>query len=251
MNGDRMHLIDQLSSPIIIAHRGSSKYAPENTYASFDTALKQGAMAFELDTMLTIDHIPVVIHDRRLERTTNGKGLVDKTHSEELKKLDAGSWFSNAFKGERIPFLKDLLIRYHKNVLINIELKNLHSLRDALPDIVLELILELKVANNVILSSFFPGNLRRIRKQNRGIKTALICSSGFLGRACSSRFLVPVSPEFLHPDKDLIDEKFVACEIRRNRRINTWTVDDSDEARKYIEWGVTGLITNDPNILKQ
>lgn len=244
-----MHLFDELSGPVIIAHRGASKFAPENTYASFDTALKLGAIAFELDTMLTKDNIPVVIHDRELERTTNGFGLVDDMYSEDLKNLDAGSWFSEEFKSERIPFLKDVLIRYQKNVLINIELKNLHSTRDPLPDIVSEIINELKMMNNVILSSFISGNLKRVRKQNSDIRTALICSSGLFGRICSSRFLLPLSPDFLHPNKEFVNEKFIARETRRHRRINAWTVDDKEEARRLIDLGVAGLITNDPKIL--
>jgi len=245
-----MHLFDELSSPVIIAHRGASKYAPENSYASFETALRQGAIAFELDTMLTSDNVPVVIHDRELERTTNGSGLVGDTHSDDLKNLDAGCWFSDEYKGEKIPFLKDVLIRYQKNVLIIIELKNLHSSRDQLPEIVTEMVRELKMIDNVILSSFIPRNLKRARKQSSEIKTALICSSGLLGRFCSSRFLVPVSPEFLHPNKELINEEFIKRESEWQRRINAWTVDDKEEARKLIKFGIAGLITNDPKILE-
>jgi glycerophosphoryl diester phosphodiesterase len=73
-----MHWIEKLQSPIIFGHRGASKYAPENTVAAFELALKQGAEAFELDTMLSADGIPVVIHDRTVDRTTDDSGKMDQ-----------------------------------------------------------------------------------------------------------------------------------------------------------------------------
>lgn len=93
----------------VIGHRGASAYAPENTLASFDKALALGCRFIEFDVMCSVDGEPFIFHDDRLKRTTNGKGdlgLVDKNY---LESLDAGSWFSRKFKGERIPHFKEAL----------------------------------------------------------------------------------------------------------------------------------------------
>lgn len=107
----------------IIAHRGASGYAPENTIAAFDLAVKMNADMIELDVQLTKDRQIVVIHDDRVDRTTNGSGFVKDFTLEELQKLDAGSWYGPAFQGERIPTLEAVLKRYHKKIGLLIELK--------------------------------------------------------------------------------------------------------------------------------
>jgi len=95
--------------PNLIAHRGASAVAPENTLAAFKKAKLLGASMVEFDVMLTADNIPVVIHDENIKRTTNGRGLVNSFSFEELKQLDAGRWFSRKFQGETIPCLKEVL----------------------------------------------------------------------------------------------------------------------------------------------
>src|SRR5262247_3042575 len=97
---------------LIIAHRGASSYAPENTIAAFDLALQMGAHHLELDVHLTCDDHLVVIHDDAVDRTTNGTGPVASQTLAVLQMLDAGAWFGEAFAGARIPTLADVLTRY-------------------------------------------------------------------------------------------------------------------------------------------
>lgn len=110
----------------ILAHRGSSGVAPENTLPAFAEAIRSGATGIELDVHLSLDQQLVVIHDDSVERTTNGKGLVRGKTVAELKKLDAGSWFNSRYKATRIPTLKEvcdlLVLRNYRGVLV-IELK--------------------------------------------------------------------------------------------------------------------------------
>ena len=134
-----MHWIEKIVSPIIFGHRGASKYAPENTLAAFTLSLQQGAEAIELDTMLTADGIPVVIHDRTVDRTTNGTGKVDQLMVEQLRVFDAGTKFSPNFRGEKIPLLEEIFTLYKDKALINVELKNYHNPTDDLPEIVIKL----------------------------------------------------------------------------------------------------------------
>jgi glycerophosphoryl diester phosphodiesterase len=107
-----------------IAHRGVSSKAPENTLAAFDLAVNKGFLNIELDVQLSRDGVPVIIHDSRIDRTTNGSGSVNSLSLEELKKLDAGSWFDSSFTSERIPMLIEVLERYSSKVHLHLELKS-------------------------------------------------------------------------------------------------------------------------------
>ena len=108
----------------IIAHRGYSAERPENTIASFDLAVNSGLPLIELDTHLTLDKIPVVMHDSDVDRTTNGTGPINSLTLEEIKKLDAGSWFDVAYSNQQVPTLEEILIRYKNRAHIFIEIKS-------------------------------------------------------------------------------------------------------------------------------
>src|SRR5512147_1683568 len=98
-------MLSHIPNPAIIAHRGASAYAPENTLAAFDLAARQGAHAIELDAKLSADQQVVVIHDQSVDRTTTHLGKVSKLSLAEIKKMDTGSHFDIAFRGEPIPTL--------------------------------------------------------------------------------------------------------------------------------------------------
>ena len=111
---------------MVIAHRGASSYAPENTLAAFDLALQMGVRQIELDVHLTSDGHIVVIHDDTVDRTTNGSGPVASQMLAELQELDAGAWFGASFAGERIPTLDEVLARYKGRMHLHTEIKG-HS----------------------------------------------------------------------------------------------------------------------------
>lgn len=104
------------SSFVIIAHRGDSSAAPENTLQAFDLALAQGFQNFETDCQLSADGIPVVLHDENLGRVNNGTGPAAAATLEQLQQLDASSWFGPQFAGARIPSLEDVLVMYRGRV---------------------------------------------------------------------------------------------------------------------------------------
>jgi glycerophosphoryl diester phosphodiesterase len=113
-----------LTLPPVIAHRGASACAPENTFASIIEAAKQGATWIEIDVTVTQDNIPVILHDHHLERTTSGEGRLLQQNYNDIKDLDAGSWFDSEFSSERIPTLKDTLALCQKlNLGANLEIK--------------------------------------------------------------------------------------------------------------------------------
>src|SRR5262245_34742321 len=111
--------------PLRVAHRGASARAPENTLAAFREAIRLGADAIELDVQLSADGVPMVIHDLTVDRTTNGHGSVASFASRDLRRLDAGAWYSSRFRGERIPTLEEALECARGRCGLNIEIKEL------------------------------------------------------------------------------------------------------------------------------
>ncbi|MBI4793880.1 MAG: hypothetical protein HY789_14355 [Deltaproteobacteria bacterium] len=108
---------------LVVAHRGASSQAPENTLAALDLALRHGAEMMEIDVQITTDERIVVIHDATLERTTNGHGEVFRCSFAELRQLDAGSWFAETFRGERIPLLTEVFELIRGKACIDVEIK--------------------------------------------------------------------------------------------------------------------------------
>ena len=241
-----MNLIDQITKPVIFGHRGASKFAPENTMAAFDLAFHEGAPAIELDTMLSKDGVPVVIHDSTLERTTNGTGFVARFTADELTKLDAGSSFSDEFKGESIPLLKDVFTKYKGKMLINVELKNSHAPFDQLPFIVAQMVKELDNLDSVIFSSFLPLTLLRLKRVLPQARIALLVGDPLYDRMLSTRFFSFLSPDYIHPSRSYITPQYLGREHRHGRRVNVWTVNDLSQAKNFISWGIDGMITDDP-----
>jgi glycerophosphoryl diester phosphodiesterase len=241
-----LHLIDQLQRPIIIGHRGASKYAPENTLSAFETAFQQGAPAIELDVMLSADKKLVVIHDTTVQRTTDGNGRVNELTLGEMKKLDAGSKYSTLFKGEKIPTLEEVFDLTGDRFLVNIELKNYHSPGDCLVEKVIDLVIRRKMNDSVVFSSFLPGNIIKVRKHLPNTPAALLTYGGWVGKLEISPLFRFLSPQFIHPDYRLIDEEFIQREHAHNRRVNVWTVDGKADLQRFIKGDVDGIITDDP-----
>ncbi|GAL80027.1 glycerophosphoryl diester phosphodiesterase [Algibacter lectus] len=115
--------LEMLPSQGVCAHRGAKATHPENTISAFEEAIRLGAQMIEFDVQLTKDNILVIMHDDTVDRTTNGHGLVSKLTFEEIRKLDAGSWKSAKYVGEKIPTLHDVLQIMPNNIWLNIHLK--------------------------------------------------------------------------------------------------------------------------------
>lgn len=137
---------------VVAAHRGANRLAPENTVSAFQAALSKGAAALELDVHLTSDEELVVIHDARLDRTTSGTGPVRSLSAEEVRALDAGSWYAGDFAGESVPTLDDVLELTHGRARLNIELKA--SWADRVAERVIETVSSHAAADRVVMMSF-------------------------------------------------------------------------------------------------
>ena len=240
------NMLANLPCPIIFAHRGASSHAPENTMAAFELAAKDGAPAIELDAKLTRDGKVVVFHDPTLTRTTNGRGnLADKT-ADQLRALDAGSHFSAQYQGEKIPFLEEVLAALGKKLLINVELRNYWTPRDGLADRVCELVRRQSVQGNILFSSFYAPNLRRAAELLPDVPRALLTVRGWRGAWARSFGFSFGDYMALHPHVTDVSPQQVQRAHRLGRRVHVWTVNDQSDIARLSEWGVDGILTDDP-----
>lgn len=239
-------LYDILPRPAIIAHRGASAYAPENTLAAFKLALQQGADGIELDAKLSSDGHVVVIHDQTVDRTTPFHGKVGDFRLAELRKMDAGSHFDIAFKGEPIPTLEEVFKAVGQLTYTNVELTNYASPTDPLPEKVAELVRQFKLAHRVIFSSFSPIALLRIRRLVPEAPIGLLAppgTKGGLARGWLGRLLKYHS---LHPETADATASLVNRVHRRAGWVYVYTVNREDEMLRLFHLGVDGIFTDDP-----
>lgn len=238
-------MLNSLPRPILFAHRGASAYAPENTLAAFELALRQEADAVELDAKLCADGSVVVIHDQTVKRTTDGNGRVAQLSLAQLKELDAGSHFDPAFRGERIPSLDEVLESLGKRTFINIELTNYASVLDDLPIKTAQLVQRHNLAGSVMFSSFNPVALLRARRQLPQVPIALLAlpgGSGTLARSGLGRLLFY---QALHPEKGDVTPELVSTSHRRGCLVNVYTVNLAEDMQQLFSMQVDGIFTDD------
>jgi glycerophosphoryl diester phosphodiesterase len=234
---------------MIIAHRGFSGKAPENTMAAFKKAVDLGSDALEFDVRFSRDGQLVVFHDDVLERTTNGKGRVADLTLRELRHLDAGYWFHSAFAGESIPTLKDVLELTRKRILLNIELKKgdhgQYSMLD-LADRTLQEVVRAGMEQQVLFSSFDLDAVQRILEKDPRIQVALITRDPW-----NSPFDAMRGKHFqvLNSRKSALNENNLSAARQQGIRVNVWTLNTDDEMEKFISMGVDGIITDYPDRL--
>lgn len=236
----------ELPRPIVFAHRGASAQAPENTLAAFELAARQGAPAIELDAKLSADGQVIVMHDARVDRTTDGKGRVCDLPLTALRELDAGSWFSRQYRGERIPTLGEVFETLGKRLFINVELTNYTTPRDALVEKVTELVKAFGLQSQVIFSSFLPHNLVQAAKRLPEVPRGLLASPRLMGMWARSFGFAFGDYQALHPFVSDVTLRQIARVHRLRRRIHVWTVNAEPDLCRLFAWGVDGVFTDDP-----
>lgn len=239
-------MLEQFPTPIILAHRGDLAHAPENTLPSFQQAIQKGADGVELDAKLTADGHVVVFHDMTVDRTTNGNGKLASFSLEAIRKLDAGSWFSEKFKGVQVPLLKEVFEIVGKDKLINIELTNYTTPRDGLVDKVCDLIKRHGNQKQIIFSSFFASNLKRGAQVLPEVSRGLLAMPGIAGIWARSFGFTFGEYKALHPHISSVSREQINRVHRLKRRVHVWTANLPEEIIKLKEWGVDGIFTDDP-----
>ncbi|HOA34860.1 MAG TPA: glycerophosphodiester phosphodiesterase [Bacillota bacterium] len=238
-------------SVLNMGHRGAPEAAPENTISSFLAAEALGAHGIELDVMLSRDGKLAVIHDYDLDATTSGKGPVKDYTMAELKKLDAGSWFDEAFAGERIPTLEEVIEILDPQTLLNIELKTESPATDGLENAVVEVIREYDLYDRVLVSSFNPIALLRVKWADKKIPVGLLYAPDLPRYLSEGWFISILRPEALHPEIRMVDEKYMEWARKKGFRVNVWTVNEAADLKRMLDLGVDGIITDRPDLLRE
>ncbi len=236
-----------VAKPLVFAHRGGKKWAPENTLSAFKRSVEAGVDGIELDIHKCKSGELVVIHDDTLERTTSGSGLVkDKTWS-ELKTLDCGSWYSPEFKGERLPLLSDVLSLVNGQLTINIEIKNCPMNYPGIADDLLAMLKDYKYPDKIIISSFDHKVLHEIATKSKRYKLAMLGDSVI---ADLPKYARTVGSQNWNPAFDCVRQDTVADAHKNGLTVNTWTVNDKEGWNKARVLKVDTIITDDPVGLK-
>jgi glycerophosphoryl diester phosphodiesterase len=235
-----------LARPVIIAHRGDKAHAPENTLAAFRMAAEKGAPAIEFDVKLTRDGRVIVIHDQTVDRTSDGRGDVRRLSFTDLRALEAGAWFSEKNRGEKIPTLDEVFEEVGRRLHMNVELTNYATPADDLVRSVADIVSKHGVQSRVIFSSFFPLNLRKAGAFLPEVPRGLLAWAGWMGSL--ARHVTGRSRGYfaLHPHLTDVTEKLVRGYHADGKLVNVWTVNRQDDLRRMLELGVDGLFTDDP-----
>lgn len=223
-----------MKRPIIIGHRGAASYEPENTLKSFNKAVKLGVNAVELDVHLSKDKKVVVIHDETVDRTTNGKGYVNETGFEELRKLDAGD-------REQIPALQEVIDLFADKAMLVIELK---ALKTAKP--VVEILKKNKIEDRVYVISFLHEMVKEVKALDKRIKTGVL----FVGRPLNANNLAKdVNADALVLHYKTINKRLVQNAHKEKLKVFVWNIDDKEEIEDVAKLGVDGIGSNKPDVL--
>jgi len=234
-----------------IAHRGASGkgLAPENTMASFEKAIEVGVDAVEIDVHLTADNRVVVIHDRAVDRTTDGSGPVDTMTLDQVRELSAGSWFDTQFASERIPTLEEVLDLIGWRAVLLIETKTEEAAEKAV-----SIIRAQRAQSRVVMQSFLGPAVRTVNRLDSRIPTAFLMTGG----EAVLRRKTGVVKRVLKLGANALALKYTAATpdlvnmfLSRAMGIWVWTVDEEEDMREMIEMGVGGIITNYPDRLNK
>ncbi|CAN5354237.1 glycerophosphodiester phosphodiesterase [soil metagenome] len=237
----------------VIAHRGASFSAPENTMPAFNKAIEMKADMIELDVLPTRDNIPIVLHDEKLNRTTTGEGPVAGTLFRELQELDAGSWFDPSFKNTKIPSLETVLKWAKNKIALNIEIKG-NGRRSGESDLesqIIEMIDHYDMRDHVVISSFRCNAIRQVKKSSPTTSTALLNWKYSYGtrrvylfmRYCKADGLNILARQMKDPLMNLLKKNHVPVWI--------YTVNNEQDMRIAIRKGATGIITDRPDLLRR
>ncbi|WP_276313690.1 glycerophosphodiester phosphodiesterase [Antribacter gilvus] len=218
-------LLSPAATPAVVAHRGNSSVAPQNTLAALEAACRAGADAVEIDVRLSADGVPLVLHDDSVDATTDGTGLVAALSAERLRELDAGAWFSPAFAGQRVPTFDDVLalLARHPRTDLLLELKDTWP-PDAVRSLT-EAIVAAGFAERVLVQSFWPDTVAALRDAAPHLPRGLLVAyePGGLLAVCAGLGVVACNPS---ARMVATDPGLVARLQAAGLRVMVWTEND-------------------------
>jgi glycerophosphoryl diester phosphodiesterase len=225
-----------------IGHRGTAGLRPENTRVGFEKAIELGLDMVELDIQLTKDNQIVVIHDSDLVRIAGKNIKIEDLTLAQLKQVDIGSHFAPAFSQQRIMTLKELIDLVKGKMMLNIELKMSTTKSELLIAKLVDLLAEERFSDEVIISSFKHSYLQEIGSK---FKTAILINSCPVDPVA---MIESANADGVHPNYKFLTPDLINRVQSRGYFVNTWTVNKQSEIKKLEEFGVDGIITDEPQL---
>ncbi|ACL70066.1 glycerophosphodiester phosphodiesterase [Halothermothrix orenii] len=231
----------------IIGHRGAAGLAPENTQISFEMASQSGIDGVEFDVQMTKDKKLVVIHDHDVKRITKEDGLVKDFTLTEIKKLDAGGYFSPEYKGQQILTLEETLDLVKDFNIINLEIKNGPVIYPEIEEKVIYVIKQFKLEDKIIISSFNHYTLNKIKQIEPDIKTGVLYMAGLYQ---PWEYINKIKAWSAHPYFAGVRPEIVRGCQKKGVNVIVFGVNDDHVIEKLIKMGVDGIITDFPDRAK-
>lgn len=228
----------ETSRPLVIAHRGDTKAAVENTLPAVESALRMGVDGVEVDLQLTRDGEIVIFHDKDLKRLAEKDGLVAKTDLARLREIRLGQ--------ATIPTLGELLDLVGDKALLNLEMKSRDRLGGSLAGKLTDTLKSFHLHDSILVSSFHPVNLWNIKKLAPTLRRGYLFHDHL---ALHKRILPGIRPFSLHAPLPYVSQSLIHSSHQANRRFFVWTINEEDDMRKCIKAGVDGIITDEPQSL--
>lgn len=228
----------------ITAHRGSSREAPENTLEALQTAVDELADFAEIDVQLTKDDAIVLMHDTNTKRTTGVSGTIRGMNLEELKALDAGSWFSKEYEGVQIPTLDEVLDYCKGRLNLNIEIKNVGK-NSELPEKVVMMIQEYGFEEQCVITSTSLTYLKKVKELAPELKTGYILSAAY------GNYFDDDAVDFISIRSSFINEAMVTAAHNAGKAVHGWTVNTKSELERMKVLGVDNVITDRPLLARE
>ncbi|MEG3975021.1 glycerophosphodiester phosphodiesterase family protein [Microcoleus sp. herbarium8] len=230
----------------IIAHRGFSAIAPENTLAAFELAIARGADSIEFDIQLSADSVPVIFHDATLDRITGVSGKVREQTLSQLQKLDAGKWFSDEFLGQKIPtFAEALVILKNVDKFLYFDVKPHCEWSDAEVADFVNSLQGAEIQHKCIITSFSEQFLAQVRRLSDDLAIGHIVANLEAYKTQLARAVAQGDNLISSQYRVLLENPALIQESRsQGVDIVVWTVDDPEDRQKLIDLGITRIVTN-------
>ena len=237
------------NGPLLMGHRGSPKTRPENTSPSFYHAVESGLSAVEIDVLATRDDKIICSHNHDLERETNGYGYIRNIDYSDLKKVNAGIKYPE-LSPTPIPLLEEVIDKLPEEIFLNIEIKSEKPFGLKTADLLVKLIRQKNLHHRVVVSSFHPFIIWRVKSLDKGIPTAYIWSNQLVPKILRKPWFINlVHPDMLNPEAHLVTENLVSYARRKGVRLNVWTVNNYPAMIWLLKQGVDGIISDYPNLM--
>ena len=237
--------IVEYSNPkiMVTSHRGYSAVAPENTLPSFEAAIDAGADCAELDVQLTKDGVVMLTHDTNLKRTTGKNANIYDLTYDEVKKLDAGSFFGKEFKGTRIPSLQEVMDLCKGKIRLNIEIKPSSETPD-LEEKVARLIVDNDWVDECTVTSLNYESLGKVKEVDESIQCGYILAVGV------GNYYGLENADFFSVEATFVSQNMVSALHALGKKVSVWTIDRESDAEKVRDYGVDDIITGDVEMVQ-